>query len=299
MVGDGGHHRVDLAVPMTAGASISVVLAAIAGAALAVATVELSRSSPRLVASLGRAVDPLLRVGTEGRPPTEAERRRLGALTGLGFGSVTALALGLGPAAIVAAAGPSIAGWALSRRAAAYREAVEEELGAIAVALADGLGAGLPPRRAVLEAAAGFDGPAGVELARVRSDLESGLPLAAALEGMASRVGGAEIEAMTRAIASGERMGGNLALMLRRHAEAAGRRRASLEEARAATSQARLTGVVVAGLPLLATALVELAAPGFIVGILGDPVAAMLVAVSGVIQLGGFLLIRRLGEADR
>ena len=68
-------------------------------------------------------------------------------------------------------------------------------------------------------------------------------------------------------------------------------------DARAATAQARFTARLVLLLPLGAALLTELAAPGFLIGLLADPLPAALVAVSATLQLAGLLTIRRLARS--
>jgi Flp pilus assembly protein TadB len=49
-------------------------------------------------------------------------------------------------------------------------------------------------------------------------------------------------------------------------------------------------------MPVAAALLVELVSPGFLAGIAGDPVAALLLLIAAALQLAGYLLIQRLGR---
>jgi tight adherence protein B len=87
-----------------------------------------------------------------------------------------------------------------------------------------------------------------------------------------------------------------VAALMRRLAAAAAERDRVDDEARAATTQARFTGLLVVALPAGAGLFAELLQPGFISRVLAEPAsAAMLVAAAGL-QLIGFALIRRLGR---
>ena len=66
------------------------------------------------------------------------------------------------------------------------------------------------------------------------------------------------------------------------------------DEARAATTQARFTGLLVVALPLGATLFAELLRPGFVGAVLSDPAAAAMLLMAGGLQLVGFLAIRLL-----
>lgn len=278
------------------GDSTVVLLAALAGVAVVLAARELIRSVPLLYRTAERVIEPLGRLGREGRPPTDLERRNLGGLLGLGVGAFIALLVGLGPAAFAAASGPALAAWLIGRRHRGYRHRIEDGIPTLATALADALHAGSTQRRALVDAAAGFDGPLRSELARISADLDLGLPLRSALGGFGERVDSPAVASLVKAILSQERTGGDLAALLRRHAEAAEERRRSEADARAATAQARMTGGMVVGMPVAAAALVELGSPGFVSGITSQPLALMLVCGAFVLQGVGYLLIRRMGE---
>lgn len=278
--------------------SVAVLLAAAGGGALALAVRELLRSAPALAAYMRSAGEALRRAGREGRVPTEAERRRLGVLAGAGLGAVAVLLIGPGPLAALAAAGPALAGWLLARRRARYRLALERSVPLMAAALADSVSAGGSLRRALIEVGASLDGPAAVELARVRADLELGVPVRGALAAMADRGGSERLGALAAAALSQERSGGDLALLLRRHSEAAEEAARAEAEARAQTAQARLTGGMVVAMPVGVALLVEMASPGFIASMLGEPASAVMLALALALQLAGYALIRRLGRVS-
>jgi tight adherence protein B len=277
----------------------AALLAAAGGAAVALALRESLRGAPALAALLLGAYRTLVRVGRDGTLPTDLERRRVGIALGVLLALAATLLVGPGPATVLALAGPALAGHLIGRRHRRYRRAVEGLVAALARALADALVAGGSLRGALAEMPVGFDGPAGAELARVAADLELGAPTREALGGMAARVRSPAIDALVRTALSQERSGGDLADLLRRHAEASRGRQRALAEARSATAQARLTGGMVAAMPLGAALLVELITPGFVVAMLAEPTAAVLLGLAASLQLGGYLLIRRLGRAER
>jgi tight adherence protein B len=273
-----------------------VLLAGAGGAAVAVALREALASGPAGAAQLEAAARTVVHAGRENRAPTEAERRRLGLVSGAAILALVVLLTGLGPVAGVAAAGPAIAGWAIGARRRRYRERVEDDVPVIASGIADAVGAGGSLRIALLGAGGTLEGPSAVELARVGADLELGVPAREALAAMSRRVGSERVEALVAAIVSQERAGGDLAMLLRRHAQAAARRQRAERDARSATAQARLTGGMVVAMPLFMGLMVELMAPGFLGGLLANPVSVVLLAVAGALQVCGFLAIRKLGE---
>jgi len=68
------------------------------------------------------------------------------------------------------------------------------------------------------------------------------------------------------------------------------------DEARAATTQARFTGLLVVALPAGAALFAELLQPGFVSRVLSEPASAVMLVAAGGLQMLGFALIRRLGR---
>lgn len=276
--------------------SAAALAAALAGALAAVAARDALRSAPALARWLRAALEPLRRAGSEGYAPTASERRRLGLIVGAALLFAGAWLLGPAPAAPLAAAGPAAASWALAARTRRYRRGVERALPRIAIATADALAAGRSARAALDGAAGSLEGPAAIEISRVRADLDLGLSLEGALDGLRARIRSPRVDAFAAVLLSQRIAGGDLVALLRRHAEAAAARERARADARSATAQARFTGVLVAAMPAGAALLAELLAPGFVAGLLGNGAALALLGTAGALQVCGFAAIRRLGR---
>jgi tight adherence protein B len=281
---------------MSAAGLPPLLLGAAAGGLAALAAREAVLASPAVARWVSLALEPLRRAGREGYAPSALERRRLaalgtaGALLGGWFLAGAALALPL------AVAGPSAAAWAVSSRRRRYRRSVERALPAVAAAVADSLAAGRSLRASLPAAAGAVDGPAGVELARLGAELELGAPTAVAVGAWGRRMRSARVDAFAAALLSQRLAGGDLAGLLRRFAEAAAERDRAAEDARAATAQARFTGLLVVAMPAGGALFAELLQPGFLADLLGDPAAAVLLALAGGLQLAGFVAIGRLAR---
>jgi Flp pilus assembly protein TadB len=83
---------------------------------------------------------------------------------------------------------------------------------------------------------------------------------------------------------------------MRRLGSASAERDQVADDARAATTQARFTGLLVVAMPAGAALFAELLEPGFASRILSEPAAAAILLVAGGLQLAGFWAIRRLGR---
>ena len=279
-------------------------LAFAAGALGAVAALDLAREgaaiagrrAPRLARSLGLLADTVLRAGREGRDPGAAERRRLlvggGALSGLAGWILAGPAIGIA----AAVAGPVALSRILRAARARYRAAAGAGAGALATALADALGGGHSVRGAIAAAAPAIEGPAGAELRRVAAELELGARTDDALEAMRSRIKAHGIDTIVAALLLQRASGGDLAHLLRECARSLEEEARVEADARAATAQARFTGLIVVLLPVGGALMAELASPGFVAGMAGSFLTAWLGGLALTLQAVAAVLIRRLGR---
>jgi tight adherence protein B len=279
-------------------------LAAVAGAVGALAVWDLLGSGVAArgagaVRGLSGLVDAVVTLGREGRDPGAVERRRLllvGAVLALGAGSLLA-----GPAVGLALAGGGP--WAVSRllraRRERYRRAVDAELPALALALADALAGGHSLRGALGEATRSLSGAAGHELRRTQGELAAGAPTDVALEAMRSRVNSTGLDTVVAACLLQRRAGGDLARLLRQTARAMEEESRLSGELRAATAQARFTGVLVVLLPLGGALLAELSSPGWFAGLWSSFLTGWLVGMAVFLQVVAAVLIRRLGRVKQ
>lgn len=267
-----------------------------AGGLLAVAAREALLASPAAIEWVRLALEPLLRAGREGYSPSTPERRRLAVL---GAGSAIAAGWFVGGAAValpLAVAGPGLAAWAISSRRARYRAAVERALPAVAAAIADSLTAGRTLRASFPAAATSLDGPPAVELARLGAELDLGAPTADAIAAWRQRMRSTRVDSFAAAVLSQRLSGGDLAGLLRRFAAGAAERDRVAEDAKAATAQARFTGLLVVAMPTGGALFAELIQPGFLLGVLRAPASAFLLALAAALQVTGFVAIRRLAQ---
>jgi len=280
---------VSRAVVLAFGAGAAGVL----GAWEALAAVEGSRTT----AWLGRAVEPLVRAGREGRAPTRPERRRLvlvsaGALAVAGW-----LVGGPGLGAAAAVAGPALAAGAVRARRRRYARELRRGAAGAARALADAVGAGHSIRGAVAAVAEGTSGPAGRELRVAAHAFALGAPTDTVLERLRRRAADPAWDAIVAGILLQRDAGGDLVGLLREQAAALEAAERSERDAQAATAQARFTARLVLLLPAGAALLAELASPGLAAQLLRHPLSAWLVATAAVLQVVAFAAIARLARA--
>ena len=245
---------------------------------------------------LASTIEPLRRARREGYLPTSDERFRLALL--FSFAAILCGWWLAGPVVglFLAIAAPMTIGWLISRGRRRYRRSVEKSLPDVARAIADCLSAGHSPRGALIAATASLEGPVRSEFQVMRYELEAGAPTTDAIRNLANRFGSARVDAFATALISQRLAGGDLAALLRRFAEGAAERDRVAEDARSATAQARFTGYLVVAMPAGAALFTELLRPGFFASIVTSVPALILVGLSLVLQLSGFILISRLAR---
>lgn len=273
-------------------------LGALAGAFALFALREFLGGSAALGGWVRITLEPLRRARLEGYLPSTSERRNISLLAGLA--AVVGGYLMGGPvvALVLACAAPVAAGAMVRRSRGRYRLAVERAVPDTARAIADSLTAGHSPRGALTATTAALDGPAGEEFNRLRHELDLGRPTDEAVAALASRFHSERIDAFATALVSQRLAGGDLAGLLRRFAEGAAERDRVAEDARSATAQARFTGYLVVAMPGGAALFAEMLKPGLFVSILGSPAAMVVVGVSALLQVGGFIAISKLARIE-
>ena len=147
--------------------------------------------------------------------------------------------------------------------------------------------------------------PISIEFARVIREVNLGLPFEQALENMVRRVRSDDLELMATAIAIQYQVGGNLAEILDSIAYTIRERIRIKGEIRTLTAQQRLSGYVVAGLPIGLAAFLFVAAPGFMdpmfddrVSVIGLPAGIIILGFGGFMMFIGFLAIRKIVDIE-
>jgi tight adherence protein B len=147
--------------------------------------------------------------------------------------------------------------------------------------------------------------PVSTEFGRVIREVNLGLPFEQALANMVRRVRSEDLELMTTAISIQHTVGGNLAEILDSIAFTIRERVRIKGEIKTLTSQQRMSGYVVAALPIGLIAFLMVIAPGFMQPmfqkppeIAGLPAGVIILAVAGFSMFIGFMAIRRIVDIE-
>ncbi|MEW6751092.1 MAG: type II secretion system F family protein [Candidatus Latescibacterota bacterium] len=197
------------------------------------------------------------------------------------------------PLAAAAVAGLLPYAWVLRRRRIRL-DRFDELLPEAIDLMSNGLRSGFSLEACLRLVAQEIPGPVGGEFAVTFEEQNLGLELCAALENMARRVPSHDLKIMTTAITIQKRTGGNLTEVLSQIAEMIRERFTLRRDIRIYTAQGRLSGVILAVLPLVMVLVMSVLQPELVRVLLLDPTGRSCLAVAVVLQAAGFVVIRRI-----
>ncbi|MDO9409717.1 type II secretion system F family protein [Patulibacter sp.] len=268
----------------------AVAAAGLAGALAAGGLVDLT---PDVVAGARRWRARRAAGASDAAGTSRAGRRLVPASVGT---ALVLLVLGTPTLALVVGIGPAGLRALRRRRHERRRRAVGRGAPQVARSIADALDAGHGVRRAIGEASrsSGLTGPAAEELRRVAARLESGEPLAPALDAWRARTDEPAHRTIVAGLLLHGEAGGELADVLRDQAEALERARRATAEAESAIVQARSAARIVGGIPALVMIGTVVLAPGAVAQVTGNALGAVLVVAAVLLQVAAMIAVRRL-----
>src|SRR3954452_3203004 len=242
--------------------------------------------------------------------PSEFLAIRLGALVGIPLVMIALspfVALFANPLAWVVGFGVGF--WLprfwLNRRKGKRLKAFNNNLADTITLLANALRAGSSFLQSIEMVVRESQPPISTEFGRVIREVNLGLPFDQALENMVRRVRSDDLELMATAISIQHQVGGNLAEILDSIAYTIRERIRIKGEIRTLTAQQRLSGYVVAGLPIGLAGILFIIAPGFMSpmflnppAILGLPAGVVILMFGGFMMFLGFLFIRKIVDIE-
>lgn len=192
----------------------------------------------------------------------------------------------------------------VNRRKSRRLKAFNDHLADTITLIANALRAGASFLQAIELVVRETQPPISTEFNRVIREVNLGLPFQQALANMVRRVRSEDLELMATAITIQHQVGGNLAEILDSIAFTIRERIRIMGEIRTLTAQQRMSGYVVAGLPIFLVVLLNVIAPSFMEPMFGDPEVAgiplgvIILFFGGVLMLIGFLAIRRIVDIE-
>ncbi len=182
----------------------------------------------------------------------------------------------------------------LKQRQTRRRNAFTSQLPDVLTLLVGSLRAGYGLSQAIELVAREVPEPAAKEFQRVIRGMSLGLPMHKALEGMAERVESDDLDLVVTAINVQYEMGGNLSTVLENISETIRQRVRVLREVRVLTAQQRLTGNILAGMPILLAVALSVISPGYFDAFFEEGWVRLLPLGAAVMMVLGFVFIRKI-----
>ncbi len=178
------------------------------------------------------------------------------------------------------------------------RNSFTEQLGDCLLTFANALRAGYSFQQAMDVIAKEMESPISQEFSRASTDIKMGVPLESALEQMNSRVNSSDFALVITAVLIQREVGGNLAQILDTISDTIMERIRMKREINALTAQGRLSAVILLFLPFVMGIFMYTVNPDQVMILFEEPVGRMAVTASIIMDIIGFLLIRRIVDID-
>jgi len=217
----------------------------------------------------------------------------LGLAAGLGLGAFVLLHLWF--AGLVAASGGACLPYLyLRRRKARFIQIFEEQLPEAIDLLGRAIRAGHPLSAGLKMAAEEATEPVAGQFRRVFEEQRFGIPFEDALMGLADRIDLVDIRILVTAILIQREVGGNLAEVLDKIAHTIRARFTIRRQLRVYTAQGRFSGYVLAVLPIAVGSAIFVINREYMMILFQDRVGRLLLVAAVMLQILGYLWIRRI-----
>lgn len=174
------------------------------------------------------------------------------------------------------------------------RKKFTNQLGDMLTMVANALRAGFSFMQAFELIAREMDAPMGREVQLVVNEVNLGNTLESALDNMQRRVASPDFELVVTAVLIQRQVGGDLASILDTISETIAERVRMRREVIALTAQGRLSGIVVAVIPVALGLFLEIVNPGYLKPLLETDLGRMFIIGAIIMDMIGFLVIKRI-----
>lgn len=250
-----------------------------------VSLVEKSTSNRRYSRNLEER---LLRSDWKWRPAEFMVAQAIAGGVGLLIGLLVARSLSL----IFAVAGALIPLVLLSRSEKARLKAFGQQLPDALAMIANALRSGYSFLQAMDVVSREMPTPISQEFGLVLREARVNIPLEESLNHMVERVKSPDLDLVVTAVLIQRQVGGNLSEVLERISGTIRDRIKLKGEIRTLTTQGRISGYVVAGLPIFLALMMQMLSPGYIAPLFHSPVGWLMIGVGVVMETIGMVVIR-------
>ena len=203
------------------------------------------------------------------------------------------------PVAILAFLFMPLVGWMLIQmKIRKRRKDFVNQLGDMLSMVASALRAGFSFVQAVEIVSKEMAAPMSVEISKLIREINVGVPMETALEDINRRVECPEFELITTAVLIQRQVGGNLAQILDNISDTINERIRMKREVLALTAQGRMSAVVLALLPIALAAFLFSVNHDYFDPLLASPMGKVAIGIALLMELLGYLVIKRIVDID-
>lgn len=203
------------------------------------------------------------------------------------------------PVAILAFLFMPLVGWMLIQmKIRKRRKDFVNQLGDMLSMVASALRAGFSFVQAVEIVSKEMAAPMSVEVSKLIREINVGVPMETALEDINRRVECPEFELITTAVLIQRQVGGNLAQILDNISDTINERIRMKREVLALTAQGRMSAVVLALLPIALAAFLFSVHHDYFDPLLESPMGKVAIGIALLMELLGYLVIKRIVDID-
>jgi tight adherence protein B len=201
-------------------------------------------------------------------------------------------------AGLAAAGGALMPYWYVKRRASLRLRAFEEQLPDGIDLIGRAIRAGHPLSAGLGMVAEEAREPVAGEFRRVFEEQRYGLAFDDSMLGMADRIPLVDVRILVTAILVQREVGGNLAEVLDNLSYVIRERFKIRRQLRVITAQGRLSGYILGALPIAVGVAVFLLNPPYIMTLFEHPIGRLMLPMAAVLQIAGYLWIRRIVDIE-
>lgn len=187
-----------------------------------------------------------------------------------------------------------VVGFWIKMRIGSRKKKLEHQLVELLQMMSSGLRAGFGFSQAMESASNQIPDPLQTEIKRALRDISVGATVEQSLEALNIRVGSSDFDIVITAILIQRQVGGNLAEILENVAHTMRERERIRGEIQTLTSQQRLTGYVIGGIPVGLFVVFMFVNPEFTKLLFTDPFGRLLLGGAMVMEFMGFMVIRKI-----
>ena len=174
------------------------------------------------------------------------------------------------------------------------QKAFTTQLGDMLIMVANALRAGFSFMQAFELIAREMDAPIGREVQKVVNEVNIGVDVETALDNMQKRVNNPDFELVVTAVVIQRQVGGNLAQILDTISDTINNRVRMRREIMTLTAQGRMSGIILAVLPLGLGAFLTIVNPDYMRPLFEEPIGRYAIAIAISMEIIGFMIIRKL-----